>query len=208
MDLPQAKAQAPCFVATWPEVTLMYLQISRFRSLIYITNSLAMNSLWTVAFSCWQLQTFAERCWSAAPVSPSWSLVWLCAHPSLHGSFKVLVIRTVDFYKVVTFTLLCLYCHYVLKVLRFSYVSSWTTTRLYCKNRAHCMQWGRCEWLMDDGTATAPCLQDIPLCSVPALRPLHLTGAGSCARVAQLERLWERELRAGSCWQFGRGWTG
>lgn len=41
------------------------------------------------------------------------------------------------------------------------------------------------------------------LSSVPALSPLNLTWAGSCARGAQLER----ELRAGSWWQFGRGWT-
>lgn len=37
-------------------------------------------------------------------------------HPFLNlGSFEVRVIRTVDFYRVVTFTLPCLYCHNYLK---------------------------------------------------------------------------------------------
>lgn len=42
----------------------------------------------------------------------------------------------------------------------------------------------------DVGAATTPSPQDIPLSSVPALRPPHLMWAGSCAEVAQLEGLW------------------
>lgn len=136
----------------------MYLQISRFRSLIYIANSLAMNSLWTVAFSCCHcrcLQKGAKLLLLHLPPGALCGSVPI--HPFLKlGSFKVLVIRTVDFCKVVTFTLLCLYCHNCLKgsqALLCKFLDS------HCKNRACCMQW-RCEW--DNGTATAMCLQDIP----------------------------------------------
>lgn len=119
-----------------------------------------MNSLWTVAFfavSCRCLQK------GAAPASPSWSLVWLCAHPSLPGSFTVLVIWTVDFYKIVTFTLLCLYCHnnlrgsqvFLCKFLDNLWVISVKPEHTACSEED-------VNGSLDNGSATAPCLQDIP----------------------------------------------
>lgn len=174
----------------------MYLQISRFRSLIYIANSLAMNSLWTVAFSCCHcrcLQKGAKLLLLHLPPGALCGSVPI--HPFLKlGSFKVLVIRTVDFCKVVTFTLLCLYCHNCLKgshVLLCKFLDS------HCKNRACCMQW-RCEW--DNGTATGLSPGHSPFLQCQLLGPsvwhgLDVPGWPSWRGSG------ERELRAG-------GWEG
>lgn len=92
----------------------------------------------------------------------------LCGSVLIHplsklGSFKVLVIRTADFYEVVTSTLLCLYCHNCLKgshVLLCKFLDSHEVIPVKTEYIA-CSE-EDVNGLLDNGTATALCLPDIP----------------------------------------------